>query len=105
LVTLTAMLGFAGTDFAMIAVPFREPALLKSFLYIAFVPGLLALLIYYQGMKRTPASTTTFMELLFPVSAVAVNTIFLDAPLLPLQGAAALLLLFAVTQISLANRK
>jgi drug/metabolite transporter (DMT)-like permease len=105
LVTLGLMLAFAGFDFTTTFVPFKEPGLLKSFLYIAFVPGLLALLLYYQGMKRTPASTTTFMELLFPVSAIAVNTIFLETPLLPLQGAAALLLLFAVTQISLANRK
>jgi drug/metabolite transporter (DMT)-like permease len=100
-----AMLALADARFAGVSEALRNPSLLGSFLYISLVPGMLALLLYYQGMRRTPATTTTFMELLFPVSAVAVNTIFLKTELLPIQAAAALLLLFAVTQISLVNRR
>jgi drug/metabolite transporter (DMT)-like permease len=66
---------------------------------------MLALILYYQGMRRTTASKTTFMELLFPVTAVTLNTIFLDSPLLPIQAAAALVLLFSITQISIADRR
>lgn len=105
LFTLGMMLVFAGASFSAAATAIRDPLLIRSFLYISLVPGLGALLLYYQGMKRTPASTTTFMELLFPVSAVTVNTLFLKTPLLPIQAAAALLLLFSITQISLANRR
>ena len=82
-----------------------DPFVLKSFLYLALVPGLTALILYYQGMRRTPASTTTFMELLFPVGAVAINTIFLRIPLVPTQAVAACILLFAVTRISLSGRR
>jgi drug/metabolite transporter (DMT)-like permease len=103
LLTSAVLLAISG-GFGSISLPFADPELMRSFLYIALVPGLLALLLYYQGMLRTPATTTTFMELLFPVSAIVVNTYFLDAPLLAMQMAAALVLLFAVTQISLANR-
>lgn len=102
LVTLGGMILLSGTS---ITLPITDPEVLRSVAYLSVVPGLSALILYYQGMRRTQASTTTFMELLFPVSAVAINTIFLKTPLLPVQAAAALVLLFAVTQISLASRK
>ncbi len=111
LLTLGCMLAFAGSFHADAGGAFTlfdalgDPMVLRSVLYLALVPGMLALILYYQGMVRTTASTTTFMELLFPVSAVAINTIFLKTELSPIQAAAALVLLFAITQLSLANRK
>lgn len=89
-----------GFEFA----PLFNPEFTGSFLYVALIPGLLAMIVYYQGMMRAPASTTTFMELLFPITAVLLNTIFLKIPLSPIQSAAALVLLFAITQISLVGR-
>ena len=83
--------------------PFGNPEVLRSLLYLALVPGLAALILYYQGMRRTAATTTTFMELLFPVGAVAINTLYLGAPLLPNQAIAAGILLFAATRISLSG--
>lgn len=106
LVTLSLMLAFAGSlhggnqGALSIFYQLGDPFTLRSVLYLALVPGLLALILYYQGMKRTTASATTFMELLFPVTAVAINTVVLKTPLLPIQAAAALILLFAITQIS-----
>lgn len=82
----------------------REPQVALSLLYIAVFTGLTAMVLYYQGMKRISASTTTFLELLFPVSAVLVNTFFLRMPLSPVQALSGFVLLFAVTQISIANR-
>lgn len=81
----------------------RDPPVFSALVYMAFFPGLFAILIYYYGMARTPASTTTFLELLFPVSAVIINTVFLNIPLEPMQIAASVLLLFTVTQISRHN--
>ncbi|MBC7385065.1 MAG: DMT family transporter [Cryobacterium sp.] len=102
LLALGALVAFRGTSIGDSFAPLYEPKMLRSFLYVALVPGLLAMILYYQGMVRAPATTTTIMELLFPITAVLLNTVFLSTPLLPLQGAAALILLFAITQISLA---
>jgi len=55
-------------------------ALLKL-VYIALVPGVLALLLYYAGLKQTKASLATFLEMFFPVSAVIVNWIWLGQAL------------------------
>ena len=103
LLTLAFMLADGGTfsSFALLG----NPSTLHSLLYVALVPGLIALILYYQGMVRTTASKTTFMELLFPVTAVTLNTVFLKSPLEPIQAAAALILLFAITQISIVDRK
>lgn len=82
-----------------------DPEVWKALFYIAIGPGLLAMLLYYKGMTRSTAMTTTFMELLFPVTAIAINTFYLQQPLNPIQILAAFFLLLAVTMISLGNRK
>lgn len=107
LVTLAGILLFSQTPLALPTGSglLSDPFVLRSFLYLALVPGLTALILYYQGMRRTPATTTTFMELLFPVGAVAMNTIYLKIPLLPGQAVAAFILLFSVTRISLSGRR
>jgi len=46
---------------------------------LAMVPGLIALLLYYRGLVRTPASVATFAELAFPATALVVNYVVLDA--------------------------
>jgi drug/metabolite transporter (DMT)-like permease len=38
-------------------------------LYLAIVTGLLALALYYYGLKRTPATLASLAELAFPVTA------------------------------------
>ena len=77
----------------------------RALVYIAIGPGLIAMLLYYKGMTKASAMTTTFMELLFPITAVAINTFYLDQPLNPVQAGAAAVLLFAVTMISLGERR
>ncbi len=105
LITLGSMLLFSGTELTIPAgVTLLDPFVVKSFLFLALVPGLTGLVLYYQGMRRTPASTTTFMELLFPIGTVLINTFFLGIPLGTTQLIAACVLLFAVTRISLSQR-
>lgn len=48
---------------------------------LAFVPGLVALLLYYQGLRSTPASAATLAELAFPLSAVGLNYVVFDTVL------------------------
>ncbi len=46
---------------------------------LALFPGLIALLLYYRGLKTTPAPVATFAELAFPATALVVNYLYLDA--------------------------
>ena len=48
-------------------------------LVLALVPGLLALLLYYRGLRSTPASRATLAELAFPVTAAIVGVTALGA--------------------------
>ena len=81
----------------------KDPPVLSALIYMAFFPGLLAIIFYYYGMARTLASTTTFLELLFPVSAVIINTVFLNTPLSTSEIAASVVLLVSVSQITKNN--
>lgn len=76
------------------------PSIYTTLLYLSLIPGLCAMLAYYSGLSRTQASVTTFIELLYPIGAVILNTTFLHTPLEPVQTVAGLVLLGAVAMIS-----
>lgn len=46
---------------------------------LALVSGLVGMLLYYRGLRRTPASIATFAELAFPASALVINYFVLGA--------------------------
>lgn len=48
---------------------------------LALVPGLLALLLYYRGLRQTPASRATLAELAFPITAALVGVTLLGGRL------------------------
>jgi drug/metabolite transporter (DMT)-like permease len=48
---------------------------------LALVTGLVAVLLYYYGLKRTTASVASVAELSFPVVAIAVGYLAFDATL------------------------
>lgn len=77
---------------------------LGSFLKMAYVSGLLALAIYYFGLKKTPATVATLCELAFPLSAIFVNWVFLDTPLTAAQLGGAALLFAAITALTFDRR-
>ena len=52
-----------------------------NILLLAAIPGLLALLLYYRALGRTPASRATLAELAFPLTAALVGVVALDASL------------------------
>jgi drug/metabolite transporter (DMT)-like permease len=68
---------------------------------LALVPGLGAMLIYYRGLSRTPASAATIAELAFPLSAAAVNYVAFGAVLTASQWTGMLILAGAITWMSL----
>ena len=68
--------------------------------YLSLIPGIFAMLIYYKGLAQTPASISTFIELVYPIGAVILNTFILHTPLIPIQIIAGLFLTLAVAMIS-----
>jgi len=81
------------------------PLYWRNVLIIALLTGFFALLIYYHGLKTTKASVATLMELGYPLALTAVNWIFLDIRLSVMQIVGGLVLLAAITMLSLENAK
>lgn len=67
---------------------------------ITFSTGMIALMIYYFGLKRIPASRATLLELTWPLSAVIIGYLFLDQGFTLTQGIGALVLTGTIYQIA-----
>lgn len=67
---------------------------------ITFSTGLLALVIYYFGLKRIPASRSSILELTWPLSAVVVGYVFLDERLSFTQIVGGMVLIAAIYLIA-----
>jgi drug/metabolite transporter (DMT)-like permease len=63
-----ALVQFGPTGFSH----YRVSDFLPNLLAIAIVPGLLALLLYYRALSRTPASLATIAEMAYPVAATLI---------------------------------
>ena len=68
-------------------------------LVIALVPGLVAMLLYYRGLRETPASVATLAELAWPASAVVLNYVFLGATISRAELAGAVILWVTIAQL------
>lgn len=68
-------------------------------LAITFSTGMVALAIYYAGLKRTLASRAAILELAWPLSAIFVSYIWLDQRFSGTQILGAAILLGAITMI------
>lgn len=71
--TLTVIAGATGTPLALGA----DAAV--NIVILALLPGLLALVLYYRALGRTPASRATLAELAFPLTAAVVGVAALGA--------------------------
>lgn len=78
LVGLLALASFAWVSGTPVSVP---PSLVPRLIVLAAVPGLLALVLYYVALRRTPASRATLAELAFPVTAALVGVTLLRGSL------------------------
>jgi len=76
---------------------------LLRLLAIALSTGMVALWIYYRGLKETEAKVSTILELAFPLTAVLIDIVFYDTVLASSQYLAAAVLLFAMYQVSRLN--
>ena len=68
--TAFLILLFRGETLSIIDVTGED---LWALFLLSMVPGLAALLLYYQGLRRTPASSATLAELAFPLTAILIG--------------------------------
>lgn len=73
-------------------------------LFIAIF-GLLAILIYYNGLKYVKATIATFCELAFPITSVLTEAIIYKRFLSPVQLVAAIVLVAVILYLNLGNVK
>lgn len=71
-----------------------------TLLLITFSTGMVALGIYYYGLKKTPARVTTICELVWPASAVFIDYVYFHKGLSVTQIIGVAILLFAIYKIS-----
>jgi len=82
---------------------------LPSFLGIALIPGLIAMVLYYRALSSTPASISSFAELGYPAALFLIfslpTPVGFGSPLKPLEIAGAVLLVAAVTSLNFLKRQ
>jgi drug/metabolite transporter, DME family len=76
-----------------------------AILLLALIPGLVALLFYYRGLRRTTASAAAVAELAFPLTALVVNAIAFGTVPAGTQLAGAALLAATVAVLGAAERR
>lgn len=73
-------------------------------LLLSLIPGLLALLLYYRGLRATPASAATLAELAFPLSAIAVNYVAFGTVVTATQAIGTVMLSGALVAMAVVGR-
>lgn len=84
-----------------LTVPWRDAPYIGA---LALIPGLLAIGLYYRGLRTTPASRATLAELAFPFTAALVGVLILDRTLSATQWIGLLVVAAAVTALALHER-
>ena len=74
-----------------------------GFILLAAIPGLIALLSYYRGLRTTPAISATLAELAFPPTAIILNYIFLETVPNASQWIGVVVLVAAIVAMSIAS--
>ena len=90
------LIALNGTSALSVSLRPREAV---SLLLMALIPGLLALLIYYRGLRNARASRAAIAELAFAGTATILNWIFLGAHISAIQLAGFFLLWVAILNL------
>lgn len=98
LVALPILFLFGNTSVGSISLPSMSQF---GFLaLIALSTGMVALLIYYKGLAKTPVHISTILELTFPFIAIFLDMVINHTRLSLSQWVAAIVLVFAIYQIA-----
>src|SRR6202011_3280534 len=88
---------------------YRVSDFIPNLLAIALVPGLLALLLYYRALSKTPASLATIAEMAFPVAATLIASApppwGFNQPIYPVQVLGTALLLCVIVFLNWSREK
>lgn len=76
------------------------PPQLLQFVFIAVSTGMIALLLYYKGLKSTPVHVSTLLELVFPLLAVCIDIYVYKTEIALVQVIAGATLLFCLYQVT-----
>ncbi len=77
-----------------------SPTQSLTLIAIALSTGMVALLIYYKGLRNTPVSVSTILELFYPLIAVAIDVAVYHNTLFTSQYLASILLLYSMYRVS-----
>lgn len=97
--------GVSAGDFLGAATTPSGVTLPGGLILLAAIPGLIALLSYYRGLRSTPALAATLAELAFPLSAIVLNWIFLERIPDGSQWVGILMLASAITAMGVATAR
>jgi len=78
---------------------------IKTLLIITFSTGMLALLIYYYGLKKVQAKVSSVLELSFPAAAIFIDYFLYHKALTPTQILGVIVLIFVAYQITKEGNK
>jgi drug/metabolite transporter, DME family len=88
---------------------YRFSDFVPNLLAIAIVPGLLALLLYYRALSKTPASLATIAEMAYPVAATLIASApppwGFNQPIYPVQLVGTALLLVVIVFLNWTREK
>lgn len=96
-VGLIAATAIAGTHGGISPLLHLDPTSWTALVALALVPGLFSLLVYYRGLRGTPASAATLGELSFPLTALLVGYVALHESLSASQWIGVVVLAATVT--------
>lgn len=99
LVTLALIAVLTGTS---VALPW---SLAPPLVLLALVPGLLALVLYYLALGRTPASRATMAELAFPLTAAVIGVVAFAARPTPTQWLGFVIVLVTVVALAIHEQR
>jgi drug/metabolite transporter (DMT)-like permease len=109
LIALPVLLVLMLTDSQAHGVTGYSFAQLPSFIGIALIPGVVAMVLYYRALSSTPASMATLAELGYPATFFLVASlgppVGLGLPFHPIEVGGALLLVAAVTTLNLLKNR
>ncbi len=99
---LTTAFAFVGVMLMGNSASLSQPTVsqLSRLLVIALSTGMVALWLYYRGLKQTEAKVTTMLELVFPILAIMIDAILYKTLLAPTQYLAAVIMMFAIYNIA-----
>ena len=80
----------------------------RNWLFIALIgltTGSGAIFLYYYGLRHVKASLSTFLELMYPITAVVLDYLVNKTTYSPVQWVAAIVMLFAIVMLNVDSEK